>query len=125
MARKRKLITELNGRTIHPALHYEPGFSTVGIVLDNGRKYDIVTSTGNLYKAKEIQSYLSAPTDPRPEISDRWRLPPQISLADAVELLIHKWRELQWFQNERIYSLCAVWAAGTYAFPAFTTYPYL
>src|SRR5262245_28494396 len=117
-----KKIT-LNGKPIHPALHIEPGFSSVGVIIDG--TYWIATSQGN-HTAENVD--LAVPYIIHPEIADRFQLRPPKgpnSLSEGVEMLIQNWRDLQWFGDERVYPTLSLWAAGTYVFEAFPAYPYL
>lgn len=119
---------ELNKRLFHPALHIEPGFSSVGVITGEGSKplFQILTSLGGPYPAEHVKDSLTAKPIVHPGLSDRWRPvsnPP--SLSESIALLIEKLRSLVWFEDERWYPVIAVWSAGTYLFPAFPAYPYL
>ena len=65
--------TTLNGKPIHPALHIEPGFSSVGVII-NGT-YWIATSQGN-HRAENVE--LAVPYIIHPEIADRFQLRPPL-----------------------------------------------
>jgi hypothetical protein len=113
----------LNGKPIHPALHIEPGFSSIGVNI--GGTYWVLTPRAN-YKAEDIE--LAVPSIIHPELADRFKLGSSKnpkSLSEGVEMLTQKWRDVQWFQDERVYPTFSLWAAGTYVFEAFLTYPYL
>ena len=123
---------ELGRRKIHPALHIEPGFSSVGVI--KGKHYIILTSSGAIIRAENIKENLIVTPIAHPQLSDRWRISTrdkdeieqeELTFPEALGLLIQKWRELQWFDDERTYAAFSVWAAGTYVFQAFLSYPYL
>lgn len=126
--KKESIPPELEGRFIHPALHIEPGFSSVGIIEreDNQHVFSVVTSSGATYLAEDIKDVLLTKPLKHPDLSGRWqRLTHTQSLSEAAALLIHKMRELVCFEDERWYSVIALWSVGTYLFPAFPAYPYL
>jgi len=112
----------LEGKLIHPALHIEPGFSSIGIFID--KDYLMLMSNGKIYTAKNLKGKLRVPPMYHPDIANRWR-GKKIAFTDALSLLIRKWRELQRFENERTYPTFSLWAAGTYVFEAFLTFPHL
>ena len=114
----------LGDRSIHPSLHIEPDFASVGVVIE--KDHLILTSKGH-YRVDDIKSNLSVRPMYHPELADRYRVPSSgnVSLSEALALLIDKWRGLQWFEDERIYPTIALWTAGTYVFEAFPAYPYL
>lgn len=63
---------ELGRRKIHPALHIEPGFSSVGVI--KGDYYIILTSSGGMHRAEEIKENLIVTPIAHPQLSDRWRI---------------------------------------------------
>ena len=116
----------LAGRIIHPALHIERGFSSVGVMTNHGKEYFIFTSDGEKYFAEEVKDSLLVPAMRHPELSNRWRPPrKKLSPFEALALLIHKWSELQWFNDSRSYPTLSLFAAGTYVHNAFDSYPYI
>lgn len=126
--KKQSIPPEFENRIIHPALHIEPGFSSVGVITREGSKplFQILTSLGGPYPAEHVKDSLTAKPVVHPGLSDRWRSvsnPP--SLSESIALLIEKLRSLVWFEDKRWYPVIAVWSAGTYLFPAFPAYPYL
>jgi len=126
--KKKSIPAELEGRSIHPALHIERGFSSVGKIEKENNKhiFSIVTSSGATYLPEDIKDILLAKPLAHPGLSGRWQHSSHTqSLSEAIALLIHKMRELVCFGDERWYSVMAIWSAGTYLFPAFPAYPYL
>jgi hypothetical protein len=127
--RKKSLPDELQERYFHPALHIEPGFSSVGVALRRETKtiLEIITSENRTYIAEEIKDALSTPPIAHPGLVGRYRKTKDTpaNLSQSVALLIEKLRTLLFFENEAWYPALAVWAAGTYLFPAFATFPYI
>ena len=119
---------ELERRIIHPALHIEQGFSSVGVITREGNKgvFSIVTSSGGVYVAEHIKDVLTTKPIAHPGPSGRWKRSGKVqTLSDSVALLIQKMRELVWFEDKRWYPAVSLWSAGTYLFLAFPAYPYL
>ena len=86
-------------------------------------EYKIATDEG-IYPA-ELLHFTCKPMV-HPELADRWSKAATFpTLSEAVGLLISKTQSLIWLEDDRLYSVLAVWAAGTYLFPLFNTYPYL
>jgi len=126
--KKLSLPPELEKRVIHPALHLERGFSSVGIIKRNKTQvsFSIITSEGKEYAAKDIEEVLTTRPIIHPELSGRWKRSQESrTLSEAIALLIEKTRLLIWFEDERWYSFLSLWCAGTYLFPAFAAFPYI
>ena len=127
-ADSQNLPSELAGRSIHPAIHIEPDFQSVGIVTRENTKlvYKIITANGNSHLAENIKGALLVEPDIAPLLSGRWQSSGKpLTLSKSVALLEKKMQDLICFENKRWYSALSVWAAGTYLFPAFGSYPYL
>jgi len=126
--KKQSIPPELEERVIHPALHLERGFSSVGVINRNKAKvsFSVVTSEGREYAAKDIEEVLTTRPIIHPELSGRWKRSEEgRTLSVAIVLLIEKARSLIWFEDERWYSFISLWCAGTYLFPAFPAFPYI
>jgi len=126
--KKKSIPPELDGRSIHPALHIEPGFSSIGVIEreDNQHIFSVVTSGGATYPAEDIKDVLLTKPLKHPDLSGRWQHASHTqNLSESVTLLVQKMRELICFEDKRWYPVIALWSAGTYLFPAFPAYPYL
>lgn len=122
------LPQEFADKIVHPAIHFEAEFASVGIVQREAgeEKFLIVTSTGNVYPAETLAGALKPAPLSHPELSGRWgRLAPPVAWIDALGLLIHTIQRQIWFEDERWYSALSIWIAGTYLYSAFPSYPYL
>jgi len=124
----KKLPGDLVGRLIHPAIHIEPDFQSVGFVNREGTKnvFKIITSNGDSHLAEDIKDALLVEPDICPSLSGRWRQSNNpMTLSKSVALLEKKLLDLVCLEDKRWYPTFALWAAGTYLFPAFCSYPYL
>jgi len=127
-ADSQNLSSELVGRSIHPAIHIEPDFQSVGVVTRENTKlvYKIITSNGKSYLAENIKGALLVEPDISPLLSSRWQQSSKpLTLSKAVALLERKMHDLICFEDKRWYPTLAIWVAGTYLFPVFGSYPYL
>jgi hypothetical protein len=124
-----ELPEELKGKIIHPAIHIERGFASVGVInRENGRLiFSVITRNGGPYEAESLgEGVFTIPAMVHPQLAGRWRKSHrQITLSTSIALLIDKLRSLVWFEDERCYSVVALWAAGTYLIHAFHAFPYL
>jgi len=115
----------LKAEIVHPALHIERDFATVGVVSKKNAAhiYQIVTESG-AYPASKLN--LTMEPMVHPGLSGRWVLSGAApTLAESVGLFIAKTKELIGLADERLYTMLAVWTAGTYLFPLFSAYPYI
>jgi len=71
--KKKSIPLELEGHFIHPALHIEPGFSSVGIIEreDNKHVFSVITSNGAAYAAEQIKDVLLTKPQIHPDLSGR------------------------------------------------------
>jgi hypothetical protein len=84
-------VPELQDRTIHPGLHIERNFSSVGVNTIN--RYWIYTSSGRMYDADadNIKPSLTTLVHRHPKLVGRWnKSDDRLNLSDAVALLINK-----------------------------------
>jgi hypothetical protein len=139
------LIAPPTGQSLHPALHFEPGFTSVGI-LDAAGKPLLVTRLGE-----------GKPTSASPAMTDDddWRLGSRLihpapmpyarfngrwaeadvksfcadgvsaGFADFLDGLRDELTRLVEFPRPEHASLIACWIAGTYFSPLFKTFPRL
>jgi hypothetical protein len=134
------LPVELEGRRIHPALHFDPadGFATMGIVTvgaDGSEVVEVVTSSRNRYPAEAIRPALSTKPLPYADLVNRWSAedverflsgkdsPPRF--ADLVARIIDRLDALMEFRWDAEAVTLAVWAAATYFYKAFLAFPRL
>lgn len=123
-----KTPPELESRLIHPALHIEKGFASIGVVVRRDRKFKtlILTSNGGVYDASGLKEVFIEPPLSHPAFAGRWRpVGKTLSLSESLALLIDNLRDLVWFERRGTDILVALWSAGTYLFEGFPTYPYL
>jgi len=128
--------SELEGRTIHPALHFAEGWASVGVVdrVEGETAWIVVTSAGNRHRAREIaQTLFPKPLD-YPELMGRWpqedlqaflRGSGSASFAEMAALLVSKARTLFELKRPQEVALLTAWAIATYFHPAFHTFPRL
>ncbi len=127
---------ELEGQTIHPALHFSDNMASVGVVNHIGGKtaWSLLTSSGKTYAADELIPVLT----PKPlhftELIGRW---PQedlqsflhgnrdASLAGMAALLLNKAHSLFELKSREEFALLATWAIATYFHSLFHTFPRL
>jgi len=128
--------SELEGRTIHPALHFAEGWASVGAVdrMEGETVWTIVTSAGSRYTAREIAPTLFPKPLDYPDLTGRW---PQEDLqaflhgsrdalfAAMAALLVSKARMLFELKRPQEFALLAVWDIATYFHPLFHTFPRL
>lgn len=115
----------LKQEIVHPALHIERDFATVGVVSKKNAAhiYQIVTE-GGVYSASGLNLTMAPMV--HPGLAGRWALSGAVpTLAESVGLFISKIKELIGLADDRLYPMLAVWTAGTYLFPLFTAYPYI
>jgi len=132
------LPSELVGRRIHPALHFDPAddFAAVGIVTigpDGAPLTEIITSARQRYPTEAIGAALAARPFAYADLVDRWRpedvarflagkdAPPTFESAVAriwglVDSLLQLGRD-----SEAV--VLAVWTVVTYFFPVFLAFP--
>ncbi len=130
------LPDELKGRRIHPALHFEDGFASVGILAPGheGLAWSIVTGERKVYPASAIEGALTVKPAMLHDVASRWpeadcavflaapARPP--SFAVAVALALERVRALMDISNE-VAAVLATWAVATYFHPLFKAFPRL
>lgn len=131
----RPVPANLEGRRIHPALHFDTGdgFASVGI-LDSGA-WIIVTSDGAEHPAEALEAILTPEVAPYPALGERWRAvaraaflrgeAPAPSWAAAVATALELFRDYIEFDEEPPYAVLALWVLGTYFYPVFPSFPRL
>ncbi len=123
----------LRGRIIHPALHLEEGWVSVGIKDQRGDGH-IVAETRRIYDAEAIKDNLWPRPMPYPGLAARW---PDEDLrtfmegeksptfGEIVNLIISRARATLELPRSEHYSLLAAWVVGTYFHRLFLTFPRL
>jgi len=125
---KTSIPSELKNKIIHPALHIEPGFASIGVInrIEGKLKFLVLTSNEGIYEAKEIQDVLTTKPLLHPNLEGRWRQSDKVlSISESILLLMNKIQELVCFEDKRWYSVISLWCAGTYLFLVFPAFPYL
>jgi hypothetical protein len=117
----------VSSKLFHPALHIEKDFAAVGVTLREGKGYNLYILTDDgINPAKQIKESLTTKPVVHPELSGRWFASPSVpTLAESVGLCVLKLKELLSVENERWLGLLAIYAAGTYVFQLFNTFPYI
>lgn len=131
------LPTELAGRRIHPALHFDAdGFAAVGVVTtgpDGNLVTEIITSTRERFPTEAIESVLAARPFAYLDLLSHWRPkdltrflagqddPPTFESAvartwDRLDSLLELGRDCETVA-------LATWATATYFYPAFLAFP--
>ena len=123
----------LGGRRIHPALHFEHDFASVGIV-DYERVFWIVTSDRQIIPADQPGIMFETPPLVYHGIANRWDVADLNdfvangevhSFGETVDLIrnvIAYYCDLQYREES---ALIAYWIMGTYFHPLFPTFPRL
>ena len=130
------LPSELAGRTVHPALHFEETWASVGVVerSEGEATWAIVTSTGKLYPAREIGPTLFPKPLDYPDLAGRWpqenlqaflRGGRDASFAEMAALLVNKARALFELKRPQEVALLATWGIATYFYLLFPAFPRL
>ncbi len=128
------LPSELAGRRIHPALHFDPdGFAAVGIL--DGATWRTITSDRHDYPTESISEALMVPPVKYPALGERWRAEdrtrflageaPPPSWARTVAALLALFRDLLEFDSDPPYAVLALWSLGTYFHQALPSFPRL
>lgn len=126
------LPPELAGRRLHPALHFDAdGFAAVGIL--DGKTWRTVTSERREYPTDSIADALTVPPVTYPALGCRWRPEdrerfllgnaPPASWAKTTVALLALFRDYLEFDSNPPYVVQALWALGTYIYPALPSYP--
>ncbi len=133
-----KVPSELVGRRIHPALHYEEDLATIGIVEPDedagGLTCTVVTSNRTAYPIEALTPILTTPANTFKPLAERWpredRLrwlagegrPASFALATgAVLALFTKLLDAP----PTTLAVLSVWTVATYFFPLFAAFPRL
>lgn len=132
------LPPELVARRIHPALHFDDSFASVGIVTvgaDVAPIMKIITATRKDFPAETIGAALTAKPLAYSDLIARWRPedvarflagedePP--SFADAMARTIERYDTLLEVGRDCETVTLAAWAVATYFHPAFLAFPRL
>lgn len=123
----------LQGRRIHPALHFEGNFASVGIVGYEGRFW-VVTSDRQIISLDQQDLFLETPSLAYPGIANRWDVhdlndwlatgqsPSFGELVQWIKDVIAHFCELEYEEQA---SLIACWIMGTYFHQLFPAFPRL
>ena len=71
-----KLPEELEGKFVHPAIHIEQGFASVGVINreNGGFLFSVITSKGDPYEAESLgDEVFTVPPMSHPQLAGRWR----------------------------------------------------
>ncbi len=127
------LPRELQGRTIHPALHMEESFVSVGI-LDQQGTWRIVTGSRQIYEAGAIKDALRPDPMDYPDLAWRWceediqaflKTGNCPGFGEILAAIIGRARAVLELPRTEHYTLLAVWIVATYFHPLFLAFPLL
>lgn len=134
--RPETLPAELKGRQVHPALHFEGTWASVGILRfwNNGPGWFLVTSQRQLYAVSDVPgSLLVKPLDypallgrwPEEEMQDFLKGDSGASFAEMAALIIEQVRTLVELKHPQEYAVVTTWMVGTYFYLLFAAFPRL
>ncbi len=127
---------ELQGRLIHPALHFEADWASVGVYRLKGSTPEmcLVTSQRHAYPTQEALGVLSPLPQMYPDLIGRWpeeRLEQFLagesvgSLAEMAVLIHSAAHTLLELKRPQEYALVTAWVVATYVYPMFAAFPRL
>lgn len=130
------LPAELKGRQIHPALHFEAAWASVGAFRlgSNGPGWFLVTSQRQLYAVSDVPGSLLVKPLNYPSLLGRW--PEEelqaflngatgASFAEMAALIIEQVRSLVELKHSQEYAVVTMWMIGTYFHLLFAAFPRL
>ncbi len=136
MTKTESLPEELKGRHVHPALHFEATWASVGVIrlIEAGPAWFLITSQQQVHAFSEASGGLLFPSPVYSALMGRW---PEEELqtflngsqggsfAKMAALIIDQLRSLVELKHSAEYAVITAWAIGTYFFPLFAAFPRL